>query len=100
MHFKSWLIRVTIEAGGIGEQIEIQILVIATARSGGAQQFPWNNDRDFAAVVDHFRNSIRVPRAQSFCGKQASVYNTTSALVGILRQFFVIPKRRLFMPVQ
>ncbi len=97
IQFKARLVRVAIKAGRIGEKIALQL--VATALGSGPEQLARHDDRRFAAILDYFRNAIRVPRPQVFCRKQVSA-DDTSVLVGILRQFFLIPKRRLVMPVQ
>jgi hypothetical protein len=86
--------RETVKAGGVGKQVELQAVVVATALSDASQVLSGDNDCRLAAEFDHFLDRVRAPRAQP------RDYNI-SILTVAFRHWLRNPAlRRLVMPVE
>ena len=93
VQFESRLVRITIDAGRVCQQVVLKGLLLAAAFSSGSKQLGRHNDRGFASEFYDFSDRLRVPRTQLLG------YNI-SVLAGSFRHDFESRKRRLFMPVQ
>jgi hypothetical protein len=93
IQFKAWLVRVPVNASGIGKQVKLELGVVATALGRGPQDFAGEHECSLAAEFNDFFNSVWIPRAQV-------LGHNTSALAGILGHRSKTLRRRLIlMPV-
>src|SRR5271157_5054707 len=76
--FEAGLDGVTVNAGGVAQQVEQQSGVLFTFLSRGAQQLFRNDDGRLPAVLDHLSYRLRVPGTKVFD-------NNMSACLGELR---------------
>ena len=94
VQFETRLAGIAVNAGGIGNQVKLQLRVIATALGHGTQDFARQNERGLAAKFNHFLDRVWIPRTQV-------LGHNTSALAGILSHRFEALRRRLILvPVQ
>jgi len=56
--------RETIDASGVGQQVELQGVFVATTFGDAAQVFSGDNDRRLAAKFDYVLDRVGAPRAQ------------------------------------
>ena len=94
IQFEARLMRKSVNACGIGDQVKLQIRMVATAFGHGPQYLPRQNDGRFAAEFNHFLDGVWIPRTQV-------LDDNISALAGILGHRFESLRRRLvLMPVE
>ena len=93
VQFESRLGGVAVHAGGVGQEIVLQLGVLATPFCRGSEEFARHHDRGFAPEFKHIYDRFRVPRTQ------ASGYNI-SVLAGRLSHNLESHVRWLFVPVQ
>jgi len=94
VQLESRLNRVTVQAGSVAQQVELQLGIGVAALRHGPKQILRHYNRGFAPEFNDFRNGLWAPRAQA-------LDNNTSFLAGRLRHN-AIPQALLllFMPVQ
>ena len=92
--FEARLMRESVHASGIREQIKLQFRMITAVLGYGPQDFAGHHDGRLTAEFNHFLDGVRIPRTQL-------LGHNTSALAGILGHRFQALRRRLIlMPVQ
>jgi len=75
---------VTVNAGGVAQQIEEQGGVLFTVLSGGAEQFLWNDDGRFPMAFDHLGYHLVIPGTK--------MIDHRSSTIGELRHLNDVPQ--------
>jgi hypothetical protein len=86
--------RKAVDAGGIGQEVELQSVIVAAAFSSSAQDLSGQDNGRFATKFDYFLNRVRAPCTQP------GDHNISRLSTAVCHRFQNPALRRLFMPIE
>src|SRR6476646_11383380 len=91
--------REAVHASRVGEQVKLQIRVVAASLCHGAKGFAWKNQCGFAAEFNDFLDGVRIPGAQVLNHNISFLTDILGHRFETLRRMLILmPVERAFLP--